>query len=184
MTGKANPSGRFVLRLDPALHEGARREAAHRGISLNAFCSQVIQSALTGSAEYDKVFSEVIELSAKEYGSSFVGLVLFGSRARGDASELSDLDLLIVLDSKLALTRSLYRIWDRDLPEQASIHLSHLPSETSKAGSLWFECALDGKVVFDPSRRIKRTLSGLRDYITSGAVTRKVTHGQGYWVYQ
>lgn len=44
----------------------------------------------------------LIELSRKVFGDDLLGLLLFGSRARGDHSDQSDYDILIVLKSYLS----------------------------------------------------------------------------------
>ena len=45
------------------------------------------------------ILREVRERLAELYGERFRGLLLFGSYARGDAREESDIDLLILLDT-------------------------------------------------------------------------------------
>ena len=54
-----------------------------------------------GSALLVAAISELV-------GKALDGLVLFGSMARGESREGSDMDLLIVLRQSLPLTRSLY----------------------------------------------------------------------------
>lgn len=81
-------------------------------------------TALAGSGE-------IIKAADAQFGSNYIGLLLFGSRARGDAHDTSDTDLLLVVE---------------------------------------------------PSGRIADFLNSARSYITSGAVVRKTTHGQGFWV--
>jgi hypothetical protein len=44
------------------------------------------------------------------YGDRFRGLLLYGSYARGEASEGSDVDLLLLLDGPVNLSRELIRI--------------------------------------------------------------------------
>jgi len=47
----------------------------------------------------DKILAEAKTLLRKQYGDRLKGIVLFGSYARGDFSEGSDVDLLALLSS-------------------------------------------------------------------------------------
>lgn len=40
--------------------------------------------------------------------SDILGMVLYGSQARGDATEISDIDVLVVLDNAKKINRTLY----------------------------------------------------------------------------
>jgi predicted nucleotidyltransferase len=46
----------------------------------------------------------------KLYGDRFRGLLLYGSYARGEATEGSDVDLLLLLDGPVDLSREILRI--------------------------------------------------------------------------
>jgi hypothetical protein len=96
--------------------------------------------------------------------------------------DTSDIDLLIVVDASVTIDRTLYRLWDERAPDDVSLQIAHLPTNTADAGSLWLECALDAKIVHDPTNRIADFITQAREYITSGKVMRKTTHGQGFWV--
>ncbi len=66
-----------------------------------------------------KILNEVKERLQKIYGNNLKGIVLYGSYARGDYSDGSDIDLIILLDDITDLTeeRNKYfdEIWDLDL---------------------------------------------------------------------
>ena len=126
--------------------------------------------------------SEIIDVAQGEFSDNFIGLLLFGSQARGDAHDTSDTDLLLVVSGAVKIDRSLYRLWDARLPENISIQIAHLPSVPREAGSLWLECAMDARILYDPSGRIANFLEQAKQYITSGNVVRCTTHGQGFWV--
>lgn len=51
---------------------------------------------------YDQLFKEFIEKLTSEYPRSTV--VLFGSRARGDAKPSSDYDVIIIMDAEVTWT--------------------------------------------------------------------------------
>jgi predicted nucleotidyltransferase len=114
---------------------------------------------------------------------ALVGVVLFGSAARGQASEGSDVDLLVVIESTVVLNRSLYQRWDavcRD--ERVSPHFVHLPRHALDGGSLWFEVAIDGIALYERGLRVSRHLCRVRQAIADGLIERRKAYGHGYWV--
>jgi predicted nucleotidyltransferase len=150
-------------------------------VSINSLLERYISQGIANKIEHD-ASSWIISQARRDFGEAFKGLLLFGSRARGDAHDTSDSDLLLVVDNEVRIERSLYRAWDQRLPDQISLHISHLPQLAEDAGSLWLECALDARILSDPSGEIAALLSKIKEYITSGKVVRKVVHGQGFWV--
>jgi predicted nucleotidyltransferase len=114
---------------------------------------------------------------------SLLGVVLFGSTARGEDHLASDVDLLIVVASALPLTRRLYALWDKHLSgELYSPHFVHLPEDIASAGSIWFETAVDGVILYEVDRQISRFLSRIRRAIADGEVLRKIADGHPYWI--
>ena len=177
------PSGKFVLRLPSDLHKTIKDRAFQEGVSLNDICLQFIEAGLLSFSPVSRLHQQVQENAKRLYGDRFIGLLLFGSQARGEAHDKSDIDLLLVLDNSIPVCRELYKDWTGIMPENVSIHFAHLPQDVSLAGSLWLECALDARIIDDPRNEIARHLTKLRQFITSGKVIRKLTHGQGYWVH-
>ena len=172
---------RILLRLPANLHEQAKDRARAAGISLNRFLERCVARGLA-SAVPDDAVGAIIEAAQKEYDGGFLGLLLFGSQARGDVHDASDTDLLLVVRDTIRIERAMYRAWDTMLPEGISLHISHVPSDLSDPGSLWLECALDARILYDPSGLLGKTLHTVKELILSGAFTRRTTHGQGYWV--
>lgn len=190
------PSGRFLLRIDPRLHERLRALASRQGRSLNQLCADLLQRGLEGTnaaASPCRIASGLVspallERIAKLVGDRLEGLVLFGSAARGQQWRDSDVDLLVVLRAGSSLKRDLYRVWDVASsglePGEAhtELHFVALPRSPSTAGSLWFEVALEGVILHDPWLRVARFLISVREQIAAGRVVRKFLHGRPYWV--
>jgi hypothetical protein len=172
---------RILLRLTKPLHDAVRARAAQEGLSINSLLERLVSQGISTPLA-NTITESIIERARREYGKHFTGLLLFGSQARGDQHDTSDTDLLLVVSAELRIERSMYRAWDQFLPDGISLHIGHLPQSPSDAGSLWLECALDARILFDPTGAIKHTISSVRDFITSGAMVRRVSHGQGYWV--
>jgi hypothetical protein len=172
---------RILLRLPPHLHDAVKVRAESARTSINSLLERYIACGLQGSST-NLANSEMIDLATHEFGMKFLGLLLFGSQARGDAHDASDTDILMVVDDSIRIDRALYRVWDQRMPNNVSLQITHLPTTPRDAGSLWLECALDARIVHDPTGRIADFLAQAKEYITSGNVVRRTTHGQGFWV--
>lgn len=159
----------FIVRVPRSLHLKLKERSKQLRISLNHLCQMILEK---GDLSELDLAVESIKIAFKE---SLEGVVFFGSRARGQDHDNSDIDLLIVLNERV--TRGDYKLID--LPEKYSPSLVTFPSKPS---GLWFEVALDGVVLFDKSGKLNNFLRGVRSYILEGKVKRQTTHGQGYWI--
>jgi len=176
-------SGRFVLRIDPGLHAMLRAAAKAHSLSLNEYCGVKLalpQGTLTGNDAAHQLVARAAEL----LGNDLLGVIAFGSWARGEAGPTSDVDVLLVVDSSRALTRNLYRQWD-EAPldwsgHPVEPHFVHLP-EPPAVGTIWAEAAVDGIVLFERDLIVSRRLSEVRRQIVAGKLERRVLHGQPYW---
>jgi hypothetical protein len=179
------------------LHARLRQEAASTGLSLNQVCIarlQASQSLLTDlgtkTAAVDLIFPEFLSAIVRRWPDELVGLILFGSAARGDATEDSDVDLLLVMKPEVKIARDLYRLWDgfcdghfgtRDYG-RISPHFVNLPGSVQEAGGLWYEVAIDGIVLWESDRKVSRFLSSVRAAMGHGKIRRRMAHGSPYWI--
>lgn len=176
-------SGRFLLRMPGSTH--AMLEAAARAsrLSLNAYCVRKLTAAgpdgLDGGQE-----AALVSRAAAVAADALVAVILHGSWVRGDATQSSDVDLLVVVEPRIAPNRQWYREWDtRPAVWEGRVvdpHFVHPPPEDGLSG-LWAEVAIDGIVLFDRDRRISAALARIRRAIASGRFVRRVVHGQPYW---
>jgi predicted nucleotidyltransferase len=181
---KPSASGRFVLRIDSGLHAALRNAANESGVSLNDYCARKL-AAPVGNVVALGEGTAAIERAAHLFGPKLVGVAAFGSWAREELSESSDVDLLVCVESSVALTRALYRRWDEHPTtwneRTLEPHFVHLPQSEARVGSVWAEVALDGVVLFERDFRISSKLVQVRHEILSGKIVRRIVHGQPYW---
>lgn len=182
---------KFLLRLPPELFGALEAEAKRSKLSLNSFLiSKLERSSQLKTTDADRLAELITKFSVfKQSPNLLIGIILFGSVARGEATERSDIDVLIVVDSSMKLNRALYRIWDQEMNSPQwngyplSPHFVHPPdfNDLSSVGSLWLEAALEGIILFDERRTISQILRTLRMYCLSGQFKRHMSHGVPYW---
>jgi predicted nucleotidyltransferase len=177
-------SGRFLLRVQKSVHARVQAAARRLGVSLNEYCSRRLrvpgQSVLV-----DAGAAAAVEKPLAQFGAALVGVLVYGSYVRGDATAASDVDLLVVVDRSVPLTRALYREWDLDAPawrdRSMDPHFVHVPDEGRAVPGAWCEAAFDGVVLFERDGAVTRHLAVLRGEIAAGRLVRRAVHGQPYW---
>ena len=176
-------SGKFLLRIDSGLHAALRAGAAAAGTSLNDYCARKL--AAPGLLPVGPA-GEVVARCARQIGDALSGVVAFGSWARSAAAAGSDIDVLIVVDGGVRLTRSLYRPWDVEPlvweGHRVEPHFVHAPADRGRPSSLWLEVAVDGLVLHDRDLEVSRLLASIRARIVESGMRRQWSHGQPYWV--
>ena len=124
-----------------------------------------------------------INIAKEIAGDALLSVLLFGSFARGEVGDGSDIDLLLVIESAVELKRRLYSSWDEiSMDDIVNPHFVHLPLSPDKSGSLWFEAALDGIVLYEKGYVVSRFLTEVRHAIADGQVERKTAYGHAYWI--
>jgi predicted nucleotidyltransferase len=156
-------------------------------VSLNGLCLAALKSFLgTGDQDAPAGVPIPLEQVQRLLGESLSGILLFGSAARGERRDSSDIDLMIVVRSDLPLTRALYERWDQGIEgvtsSRLSPHFVHLPDDEEEGGGLWYEAAVDGVVLFDREGRISRFLRTVRGSMAEGKLQRKSAYGHPYWI--
>jgi predicted nucleotidyltransferase len=176
-------SGRFVLRIEPGLHAALRAAAEEAELSLNEYCRRKLMAPgfqVSGPA------TEVVGSAIAVVGDALLGVVAFGSWARGEQTARSDVDVLLIVSADVAIRRELYRVWDAKPVfwgrHPVEPHFVHVPDPGARISGLWAEVAVDGVVLFERGLEVSRLLAALRRRIAEGRVVRRRIHGQPYWV--
>jgi predicted nucleotidyltransferase len=178
------PAARFLLRLPPALHRRLAARASANDLSLNEYCVRRLAGPEPMTVAHPAALA-VRDRAADVAGARLIGIIAHGSWARDDMRAASDVDVLVVVERALPLTRALYHAWDRAPltwdERTVDAHFVHLPEDPARAGGVWCEAAIDGVVLDGVDGRIERTLQRIRRAIAGGQLVRKHAHGQPYW---
>lgn len=187
MARKLTSSGglrRVLFRLPAGLHavlQGAAREA---GLSLNEYCVRRLAApAMTVTLSADA--ARVVMAAAALCGGDLVAVILYGSWPAGHATPASDVDLLVVVERSIRLTRGLYRQWDQEPvawnDRPIDPHFVHVPHRGDDPTGVWAEVAVSGIVLFERDDRVSTHLVRVRGQVAEGRLVRRMAHGQPYW---
>lgn len=135
-----------------------------------------------------RVTEQAVAALSEAFGEHLFAVVLFGSRARGDAREDSDWDLLVIADG-LPANR-----FDRQLlingllfakSDGAVSVLARTPQEfESHLPSLYLDIALDGRILYDPMGYAAERLTTLRRLIDEAGLYRERTPAGDAWYWK
>lgn len=191
---KAPSRKSFLFRAPEKLISQLAGEAQKQGLSLNQLCIRLLSQ--TGSATQDSVLIEsgsavldqllgYIETVLKPlFAEQLVGVVMYGSVARGEARADSDIDILVVLKPEYPLDRDSYTGLSQFqvMGHEVSPLLVQLPGRADHIRGVWLEVAVDGLVLYDPKLQLTQLFSRIRGEIASGRLQRRFTHGVPYWI--
>lgn len=180
------PVARVLLRLPASLHRSLAKAAAEAGLSVNEYCVRRLAEPEPPAGMASAVLrARVVSAARAAHGERLTGVIAIGSWTRGEAATGSDVDVLLVLDAAIPLTRELYRSWDASAPSMpgrvVDVHFTHPHVPGASPGAVWCEAAVDGQVWFDRDGRIASALADVRRAIAHGRIVRAVVHGQPYW---
>lgn len=186
---------RFLARMPIQLFNALRQHAGAQEESINSALVQLLEKALQTEALSIKVtlapaLARALRSVKQLFGAELLGVVLFGSTARGEDRPGSDVDILLVLNSKRQLNRELYdqvyaSLLESDKDKAAphlSLHLINLPENDTAVDGFLLEVALEGIVLFERDFLVSRFFIKLRKMITVGYFVRETLYGHPYWI--
>ena len=130
----------------------------------------------------------VVAAWRESLGESLVAVVLFGSRARGEAHAESDWDFLVIAnalpDRILKRNHFLLSLLPRDWRHRVAV-IAKTPLEfESSLPPLYLDIALDGIVLYDPSGYITGKLAYLRRQIREMGLQRIGKDHDWIWLWR
>lgn len=120
-----------------------------------------------GESAFDRTVAVAASSALRQaLGDRLIAVVLFGSQARGEATECSDWDLLIIAEELPDKPLDRHLLMRRWLPATSGGRVSlqaKTPAEfESRVPSLYLDIARDGQVLYDPQGYATTRLAQLR----------------------
>ena len=131
--------------------------------------------------------NEAVSHLRAAFGDNLMGVALYGSRARGEAREASDVDLLVIARDLpahwQARTRGLHDPL-RQISDAPPMYVyGKTPEECeSQFPSLYLDFGLDGIVLYEREGYLSRKLGRIREIIReTGLVRRRLSENNMFW---
>ncbi len=152
-----------------------------------------------GLTFYRRLLERLLTLLQEHFGDRLISLVLYGSVARGEAGEESDIDLLIILDR---VSTNYHRRLDDVLTVQARLereseyeavskvlgsapYLSYLilsKEEADENRSIYLDMVEEAKLLFDRADFFANRLRAVRKRLEDlGSMRVQLEDGTWYW---
>lgn len=127
----------------------------------------------------------VVTALREALGDDLIALILFGSRARGDARPDSDWDLLLIAENlpdrpfarHLSLTKKLPLAWR----SQISLLAKTVAEFETAVPSLFLDIALDGVILYDPNNYALNRFRYLKQLIEKKGLYRNQQDQELTW---
>ena len=138
---------------------------------------------------------EYARIAAQLLGDNLVSVVLFGSVARGEAHERSDIDLLVIFDQltkgafkrravlepvRARLTPKLEQLWRQGIYADF-VEIIHTKDEAREPRLYYLDMTEDAVVLFDKDKFFSQVLGNLRAKLKSLGSQRRTIGKTRYW---
>lgn len=134
------------------------------------------------------LLQEIVDCFKEYLGQNLISMVLFGSRARGDARDASDYDLFIIakaLPMKPFRRKLFIRTPLRGQFEQKLCIIAKTPEEVlSTFPSFFLDLSLDGIILFDRDRFFENLQKKIGEIISQAGLRRRTDNGEYYWEWE
>ena len=130
-------------------------------------------------------FGKIVDCYKSYLGSRLISLVLFGSRARGDANKSSDYDLFIIaekLPSKPFQRVLFIRSPLRGQYDEKFCIIAKTPEEVLQGfPPLFLDLGIDGIILFDRNDFFKDLQARIIEIIRQAGLQRRMENGEFHW---
>ena len=121
---------------------------------------------------------EAVDRLREAFGVKLIGVALYGSRARGEAREESDVDLLVVAQDLPSNWQERTRALHDPLRQISDAPPMYVYSKTpgefeSQFPSIYLDFALDGIVLYEREAYLTRKLAQIREIIQAAGLFRE-----------
>lgn len=133
-----------------------------------------------------KISAEASRELVKELGDKIVAVALFGSLARGEASEKSDADFFVVVKNfddnnrRFKIYHCLQSVLKRDVTV-IDVDEKDLFKEDLKINSLLLNIAWDSVVLYDPTGKLEKLFERIRNAVKDKLERYKTKDGKYGW---
>ena len=132
-----------------------------------------------------KILHPLVEGLQQGLGQNLIAVVLFGSRARGEATAESDWDIFLMAESlpssPLKRHAFLCKLVPRDFKGEVSFLAKTREEFAGGFPSFYLDLALDGIIVYDPEGYMQSRLSRIQEIIKEAGLRREGINGGFFW---
>jgi hypothetical protein len=147
------------------------------------------------AAVFQRLQERLVHACVSHFGGNLVGLLIYGSVARGTMRMDSDLDVMLVLQDPPPTAWERLRWFDpvesAMEPALAEARLAGVETmispvlksveELDKGFLLMLDMTEDARIVWDPEQRVEKALDAFRRRLVQAGARRIRTGASGYW---
>lgn len=138
--------------------------------------------------EAEHICTRAVQVLRETFGTDFKALALFGSAAREEETEFSDIDLFAIIENipRSHFTRSMLfnRISASNFKRRVLILTKTEQEFKSHFPSLYLDLGLDGIIVYDSNNLLGSHFQKIRDLINQAGLSRRRLNGAFTWEFK